>query len=295
VGCVSKATYDSCKDEVVQLKADNEILEASKRELETSVRLLENKLALYQETFGEVEIYRTPYPPYKGAQPIVLKNNSDAANPSWEQLVTFLKKDTTEKMQYWDFIAPPGSAFLTSDIEKRKQKFGIPKEEWPENFVCSDFANLLHNNAETNGIRAAVVAIHTAEEKYGHLVNAFTTIDRGLVYIDCTGEEDCNGVDKVCCIKKGNEAICVELQDDTPLDYEWFLQQKNLFEQYKQEVLEFNTELEKVGSKFEGKWHLYAWDYGKFKAWEERLIELEKQLIPVFGEEGIVTRVEIYW
>jgi hypothetical protein len=79
------------------------------------------------------------------------------------------------------------------------------------------------------------------------------------------------------------------------LEIEWFLQQKNLFEQYKQEVLEFNTELEKVGSKFEGKWHLYAWDYGKFKAWEERLIELEKQLIPVFGEEGIVTRVEIYW
>ena len=51
---------------------------------------------------------------------------------------------------------------------------------------CGNFAQELHNNAEEAGIRTAFVAIHY-EEGIPHAINAFKTIDQGLVYIDVTG------------------------------------------------------------------------------------------------------------
>jgi hypothetical protein len=56
-------------------------------------------------------------------------------------------------------------------------------------FVCGDFAEMLHNNAEEEGIRTAFVVIHFVGEEIGHTCNAFNTTDRGLVFIDCTGSE----------------------------------------------------------------------------------------------------------
>ncbi|MCX8125847.1 MAG: hypothetical protein N3E40_01705 [Dehalococcoidia bacterium] len=93
---------------------------------------------------------------------IILRNNPDAKNPSWEELKTFLLKDDTDSLEY--------------DFDK---------------FVCADFAERLHNNAETAGIRAAFVVIWLGPCSYwpvssGHALNAFETIDKGLVYIDCT-------------------------------------------------------------------------------------------------------------
>lgn len=49
-------------------------------------------------------------------------------------------------------------------------------------FVCSDFAAQLNNNAEANGIRAAYVRIRAKE--WGHAVVAFETVDRGLIFIE---------------------------------------------------------------------------------------------------------------
>jgi hypothetical protein len=291
VGCASKkdeVIVLTASEQIILLRTSNEILTASNRELKTSLRLLEKKLELYQETFGEV--YENINPPYKsGESGMEVWNNTSATNPSWEQLVAFLKEDMTETISYWD--SSPEFAYSKDQL----RELGVPEDRWFGNFVCGDFAALIHNNAEIIGIKAAEVVIHSIGKDYGHALNAFVTTDRGLVFIDCTGNKEGSGHDKVCCIKKGKEVICLELQDNIPWDYEGFLQQKHLLEQYNQEVLEFKAELEKVGSNFEGKWHLHAWDYKKFKAWEQRLIELEKQLIPVFGTEDIVTKVEIYW
>ena len=49
-------------------------------------------------------------------------------------------------------------------------------------YVCSDFAAELNNNAEANGIRAAYVRIRS--KKWGHAVVAFETVDRGLIFIE---------------------------------------------------------------------------------------------------------------
>ena len=99
---------------------------------------------------------------------IELFNNPQAHDPSWDELVTFLASDDTDEHDYI---------------------YGA--------FVCADFAEMLHNNAETFGIRAAYVLIDLSgySDPYnygipsntGHALNAFSTTDMGLVYIDCTG------------------------------------------------------------------------------------------------------------
>jgi len=49
-------------------------------------------------------------------------------------------------------------------------------------YVCSDFAAQLNNNAEADGIRVAYVRIRSKE--WGHAVVAFETVDRGLIFIE---------------------------------------------------------------------------------------------------------------
>jgi uncharacterized membrane protein len=63
-------------------------------------------------------------------KPVVVVNNPSAKNPSWSQLVNFLKQDPTDKYYYDD-----------------------------NSFVCADFAEMLHNNAEKAGWRTAYVSI----------------------------------------------------------------------------------------------------------------------------------------
>jgi hypothetical protein len=89
---------------------------------------------------------------------ITLVNNPDAMNPTWSELVSFLQHDKTDKQTY-DYAS----------------------------FVCADFAEMLHNNAEAAGIMAAYVTVDLASSEVGHALNAFDTTDRGRVYIDDTG------------------------------------------------------------------------------------------------------------
>lgn len=104
---------------------------------------------------------------------ITLRNNPNATNPSWKELKEFLLKDDTDSQRY-DF----------------------------NTFVCADFAEMLHNNAEVAGIRAAFVGIYLGPCSYwpssgGHALNAFETTDKGLVYIDCTGGNESVNADKI--------------------------------------------------------------------------------------------------
>jgi len=114
---------------------------------------------------------------------ITLRNNPSATNPSWDKLKEFLLKDDTDGKPY-DF----------------------------NTFVCADFAEMLHNNAETGGIRAAFVSIYLGPCSYwptsgGHALNAFETTDRGLVYIDCTGSNEGVNADKVVELAVGKDYI----------------------------------------------------------------------------------------
>lgn len=96
-------------------------------------------------------------------EPIELINNPNATDPTYARLVSFIEQDPTDRYSY--IFGPPKAAY-----------------------VCSDFAEDVHNNAEAAGIRAAWVGIDILGDSEGHALNAFRTTDVGLVYIDCTGE-----------------------------------------------------------------------------------------------------------
>jgi hypothetical protein len=101
-----------------------------------------------------------------------LVDNPNASNPTWNELLTFLKNDKTE---YNTYIA---------DI-----------------YDCTNYAHNLHNNAERLGIKCAVVIIYFSNDYFqSHELNAFITTDYGLIYIDSTGSPDCE-----CRIKHGKE------------------------------------------------------------------------------------------
>lgn len=106
---------------------------------------------------------------------ISLINNNSAVNPTYSQLISFIKKDKTDERIY-----KPGK------------------------YTCGDFAETVHNNAEKVGIKSAWVSIGFTNDNGGHVCNAFNTKDKGLVYIDCTGSYP---------HKKGNWDSIVKIQN----------------------------------------------------------------------------------
>jgi len=105
---------------------------------------------------------------------ITLHDNSNAKNPTWSELLSFLQTDTTDQIPY---------------------SYG--------SFVCADYAETLYNNAEKAGIRAAYVCMELSSGS--HSANAFMTTDRGLVFIDDTGQTDSSGYDKQVIIVVGGQ------------------------------------------------------------------------------------------
>jgi len=128
---------------------------------------------------------------------ITLHNNPDATNPSWEELKAFLLRDGTDSKHY--------------DIRT---------------FVCADFAEMLHNNAEAAGIRAAYVAVELGPCSYypvggGHCLNAFETTDQSLVHIDCTGSNQGVNADKIVEVKIGKDYVPRSIFPEPGWDSVW--------------------------------------------------------------------------
>ena len=122
---------------------------------------------------------------------VVLTDNQSATNPNWAQLRAFLYQDRTEAHRY------------------------ILNE-----YDCSQFSRDVHNNAEAEGIRAAVVHIDFRSESQSHALNAFLTTDYGLVYVDCTGGPDT--VARVV-VRKVYRAVKIDLITSTNIrnNYWW--------------------------------------------------------------------------
>ncbi|MBN2098657.1 MAG: zinc ribbon domain-containing protein [Dehalococcoidia bacterium] len=125
--------------------------------------------------------------------PIRLTQNPDATDPSWAELRQFLYSDHTDSIPYDD-----------------------------DTFVCADFAEALHNNAEEAGIKSGYVVIRFVGETDGHACNVFHTTDRGTVYIDVTGTEDGSlNVDKTVDLAVGEYYCPVSIFANRGHEYEW--------------------------------------------------------------------------
>jgi hypothetical protein len=163
---------------------------------------------------------------------IILINNKNATNPTYSQLLNFLKTDTTDNFPYISMPSILGSYYNSAEsyVNLKRVKDIIDGSQNPINpKECGDFAERLHNNAEKNGIRCGYVSIDLKGGTYGtynfktgenkiytipnsnHALNIFETIDKGLIYIDCTGmkenEQHPSNMDKIIDLEESKNYI----------------------------------------------------------------------------------------
>ena len=168
---------------------------------------------------------------------IRLHENPKAVDVDWNTLKSFLMKDDTDGQIYID------------------RSYG------ESSFVCADYAEMLHNNAERAGIRAAYVGIKFPDNDSGHALNAFS-VDGEIVFIDCTGTdfEDASNVsnDKVAYIEIGRSygAIDMAIADGFTYAYlEQYVGSVNKcieeHETYNEEMNQYNSAVQQYNERIQ--------------------------------------------
>lgn len=240
---------------------------------------------------------KIPYSKASGSS-ICLTNYKNATDPTWDELITFLQKDNTDDRMYM---------------------VGL--------FVCADFAEMLHNNAEASGIKAAWVSVDFTIGE-GHALNAFNTTDNGLVYVDCTGgdpaqrrlelsipgneREADREYDKIAYIIRGRKYGIIGIGKAKSPEY-WFYEAYTEkwneyvweLELYTRDVEEYNKSAEDYAATMGGRTVIAdPADYAELKKMYDELdrvgsgLELRKDELDVscrWGSLDVVTDVEIYW
>jgi len=159
---------------------------------------------------------------------VCLVNYKNATDPTWDELITFLQMDDTDEHPY-NFSS----------------------------FVCADFAERLHNNAESSGIRAAWVAV---DFEFGedHALNAFNTTDKGLVYVDCTrgfstpiiaeftdsAKREEREHDKIAYVVEGKEYGLISIDKATSPEYWFYEEYTKKWEVLEKDIAAYNSDVE---------------------------------------------------
>jgi hypothetical protein len=226
-------------------------------------------------------------------RPIELKNNEQAVNVPYAKLLAFIREDFTDEHQY----VPRGSSGA-------------------EPFVCSDFAEMLHNNAEAAGIRAGYLTIDFASGGTGHAINAFQTLDKGMVYIDCTGQsafsqleedsapESAGGWDKVAYIEVGKKYGVIALDKARSPDYEFYDEFEQKWQEYKEKLAAYNAEVKQFNLEITEKvYRRGSPELARIQDWEVRLSQQEDYLTALEQEIGttrfkpleVVKNTNLHW
>lgn len=124
---------------------------------------------------------------------IRLVNNPNATATTHRNLINFLKSDKTDEIIYKDGI-----------------------------FVCADFAEMLHNNAEDAGIKAGWVAIDFELDEGGHACNVFEMVDGELVFVDCTNGGYEGSFDTFVEVENGIQYVPCDINKNSDVYYESF-------------------------------------------------------------------------
>ena len=179
-------------------------------------------------------------------------------------------------------------------------------------FLCGAFAQEVHNNAEARGIRSAWVAIDFKDDPdgHGHALNAFNTVDKGLVFIDCTGNGLFNIVggtqadaDKVAYLAIGQECGVISIEVAASFDYGFYEVYKQKQAEYDKKLEAYNTEVDAYNQALGGRHSLPEPEYSQFLQWAARLNAMDAELQALANEIGdsyweplgIVISIEIYW
>jgi hypothetical protein len=219
---------------------------------------------------------------------IILNNNPAAIDPTYEELIAFIREDTTDSKDYI--------------------------ENGPNAYVCADFAEEVHNNAEATGIRAGWVGVTFVGIDEGHAINAFETIDEGLVYIDCTNgrstqyrDIEPQSWDMVAYIETGMNYGIIHLDRAKSLQYEYYVEYEKAWHEYKALLKLYNGEAEKYNREISGKvYTIGSGEEMRINAWKAELDEQEEILKSLEEDLGnywyeseyasyVVENVLIHW
>jgi len=202
-------------------------------------------------------------------EPIVLVDNPDATNPSYAELVAFIQMDLSDTNRYID-----------------------------GEYVCADYAEDVHNNAEVAGIRTAWVSVTFENDDEGHALNAFETTDKGLVYIDCV---EC---DTIAYVEKGQEYGVRDMAQAESLAYSFYQEYLLKWQEYTTRLEAYNKEVAEYNQAISGKiYTIGSIEEIRISAWEDRLAK-EEQEIDKLSEEvgegfydplGVVKEIKIHW
>jgi len=242
------------------------------------------------------EIFRNPNYIYEdGAvlvggddRPVEIINNEASINVNYTELKDFISRDQTDKKNYVN----------SGEIR----------------FICSDFAEMLHNNAEAYGIRAGYAGIDWEEGGLGHAINAFETVDMGLVFVDCTGKSDFSQVsgeqeavgswDKIAYVEIGNVYGVIAIDKAESPSYSFFTEYNRKWEIYQEQSTAFNRDVKEFNREVEGKAYNEGTEaYRSLIMKEEELTAREQKLKELsieigkqrFKPLGLVKRVSIRW
>ena len=227
-------------------------------------------------------------------EPIELINNPNATNPTYTELIAFIREDTSDSKFY---------------LERTR--------------VCADFAEYVHNNAETKGIRAAWVSIDLKGEEIGHALNAFETTDIGLVYIDCTGagfgellrlnlEASSSYIptpkstsrDSIAYVEIGKEYGCIDIAYAKSTSYNFYNEYKQRWYECDRLVNEYNAEAAQYNQEIVGKvYYEGSPEAPRIEIWRARLEEKRRMIVQLSEELdnsfskplGIVEDIYIRW
>lgn len=212
-------------------------------------------------------------------------DRSSLVNPTWSELKNFLEQDNTETLVY---------------IE--------------DEFDCEGFTLTLRDRAGKQGFRSAYVAINFGDAVAGHTLNAFETTEKGIVYVDDTGDTEGTGIDGIGYMEVGQPYGTVPLDavksdyiacegspdefwhpltyksHDNPFSYDYYLLYRNRLEFYNQSVVAYNEAVSQY-NRGSTKWSSLQLD-----KWNENLDALKRDLaLPSFKPMSIVESIEVYW
>jgi hypothetical protein len=232
-------------------------------------------------------------------EPIELINNPNATNPTYAELIAFIQEDTTDTN---DYLENPVIGY-----------------------VCADFAEDVHNNAEAAGIRAAWVSIDFGEDDEGHACNAFDTTDMGLIYIDCTGQSFSNKLnfrlveteegfslvsdsptswDAIAYVEIGKEYGLIPITKAKILTYSFYEEYEQEWQEYRELLNDFNDEVAQFNQEVEGKtYYEGSPELARIEAWKAELERQNELLDKLSGElgniwfeqKGTVEDIYIHW
>lgn len=218
-------------------------------------------------------------------KPIELIDNPNAKDVTYEELIDFIIDDRTDEKVY---------------------------SSW---YVCADFAEDVHNNAEAVGIKAAWVGVDFENDPIGHAVNAFDTTDKGIVFIDCTGQslgdrvsqypfEPCEEWEGVAYVDIGKPYGIIPVHYAQSPSYDFYEQYNEKYYEYEQLLDDYNEEILRYNQEIRGKiYYEGSPELAEIEAWEAELDERSRQL-DEFGEDiadcwaepdSIVSAISIFW